>query len=554
MDGDMNYDEINKLRLRIEDFTTLVSSRLTSQPDDLLEITIENLNNSLEELATAEEELKNQNEALLETRQALEEQRQRYLDLFDFAPGGYLETDLEGKILEANMPAALLLNFRQKSMAGRILTNLVDLKDRRSVRTMLTKAMLQVERKNRGEKLGFSEDIHQLPEIEIRFRPLKGEPFTAAVNTGIVRRGEKPAIRWLIRDVTEQVRAKEALHENEYRFRMLAERTALFIMVVQEGGVSYINPAACRLTGYSQEELLGKNPLQVFHRDHWQDLMFLKNPEGEAKDHNTRNHASIEIMLETKHGKECWIDAGTARLVVQGKPGWVLTGYDITKRLIAERERKNLMQRLVNAQEEERQRISLELHDQMGQEIIALILGLNSFEGDLPVEAREKAQRLKEIAQGLRSELHRLAHELHPAILKDLGLSGALSSFVEEWSERHNINVDIQTYLKETVLPENISMAIYRIVQEALTNITKHAGAKSVSIVLDEQPGRLVVIIEDDGCGFEPEQVLEKSVNDKKLGIIGMRERAELVGGSLVIESERNQGTSVFLRIPFSRE
>jgi PAS domain S-box-containing protein len=553
MDGDMFHDDFYKLRLRIEEFTTLISSRLASQPDDLLALTFENLNNSLEELAIAEEELKSQNEALLETRQALDEERQRYLDLFDFAPGGYIETDLDGKILEANKPAALLLHFNNKLMRRRNLTNLADLKDRRTIRNMLSQARLHMECQNVNPDPGKSEDIKQLPEIEINFTPLNGQPFIAAINTGIVRRGDKTVVRWLIRDVTEQVRAKEALHENEYRFRMLAETTALFTLVVQEGVIFYINPAACRLTGYSVKDLLGTNPLDIFYPDHWQDLLFLLQPEGEAENNKALSQPSWEIRLKTKHNKESWIDAGVARLVVDRKPGWILTGYDITKRLIAERDRKNLLQRLVNAQEEERQRISLELHDQMGQEIIALILGLNSLESVLPTEAREKFQHLQAIVQGLRSELQRLAHDLHPAIIKDLGLSGALCSYVEEWSERHNINADIQTNLKDTALPEYISMPIYRIVQEGLTNVTKHSQAKNVSVVLDEQPSRLVVIIEDDGCGFEPEKIHDKSNKEKKLGLISMRERAELVGGSLVIESEVNQGTSLFIRIPYSR-
>jgi PAS domain S-box-containing protein len=554
MDGEIYHDELNKLRLRIEKLNTLVSSRLASQTDDLLALTFENLNNSLEELATVEEQLKSQNEALLEARQEIEDERQRYQDLFDFAPGSYLETDLNGTILEANKPAAFLLNLPQEMLPGRILTNFVDVEERRSFRDILSQARKKISAERKSDSQNSDLNITPLPEMEIRLHPEKKNTFLAAVNTSIVQKGQKKVIRWLIRDVTEQKKTEEALQENEYRFRMLAEKTPLFILVIQNGEIVYANPAACQITGYSPQELIGSDPVDIFDNTHRKKLEFLLIPETKLVENKPSKTHRSDLRVNTRDNQECWIDASAASVVLGGVLSWVLTGYDITKRLKAERDRKNLLQRLVTAQEEERQRISLELHDQLGQDIIALILGLKSVEAGVPEEVNEKVKRLQIIVENLGSELQRLAHDLHPSIIENLGLAEALTTYAEEWSERNQINVDIQTNLKETYIPKNITIAIYRIIQEALTNVLKHSGAKNVSLILDQQAGRLITIVEDDGCGFEIDKVTDKPHKEKKLGLVGMRERAELVGGSLVIESELSQGTSLFLRIPYDHQ
>jgi PAS domain S-box-containing protein len=554
MDGEIYHDELNKLRLRIEKLNTLVSSRLASQTDDLLALTFENLNNSLEELATVEEQLKSQNEALLEARQEIEDERQRYQDLFDFAPGSYLETDLNGTILEANKPAAFLLNLPQEMLPGRILTNFVDVEERRSFRDILSQARKKISAERKSDSQNSDLNITPLPEMEIRLHPEKKNTFLAAVNTSIVQKGQKKVIRWLIRDVTEQKKTEEALQENEYRFRMLAEKTPLFILVIQNGEIVYANPAACQITGYSPQELIGSDPVDIFDNTHRKKLEFLRIPETKLVENKPSKTHRSDLRVNTRDNQECWIDASAASVVLGGVLSWVLTGYDITKRLKAERDRKNLLQRLVTAQEEERQRISLELHDQLGQDIIALILGLKSVEAGVPEEVNEKVKRLQIIVENLGSELQRLAHDLHPSIIENLGLAEALTTYAEEWSERNQINVDIQTNLKETYIPKNITIAIYRIIQEALTNVLKHSGAKNVSLILDQQAGRLITIVEDDGCGFEIDKVTDKPHKEKKLGLVGMRERAELVGGSLVIESELSQGTSLFLRIPYDHQ
>jgi len=211
--------------------------------------------------------------------------------------------------------------------------------------------------------------------------------------------------------------------------------------------------------------------------------------------------------------------------------------------------------KLVTVQEEERHRIARELHDQMGQAIAALILGLkalgNSHEPKEPAGAQ--FQQLQNIANDLARDVHSLALDLRPTSLDDLGLEIALSNYVEAWSSRWQIPSDFHSNgFTEQRLASHLETTIYRITQEALTNVVRHASARTVSLILERTDDRVVVIIEDDGCGFEVEAVMKNPARDQRLGLLGMEERVALVGGSLTIESTPGMGTSVYVRIPIS--
>jgi signal transduction histidine kinase len=253
---------------------------------------------------------------------------------------------------------------------------------------------------------------------------------------------------------------------------------------------------------------------------------------------------------------ECSVDLTLGEMSYERQSAWLITAYDITQRNQSERERKELLRRLVRVQEEERKRISMELHDQMGQSLTALILGLKSLQDFLPEEpySGEMLNHLHSIADGLGQEVHRLAVELRPASLDDLGLNTTLQNYAEEWSSRSQIEVDYQpTGVQDERLPSQIETAIYRIVQEALTNVARHSGATQASIHLDCRESQVFVIVEDNGCGFDPERVI--SLNGAyRLGLLGMKERAELAGGTCHIESSPGNGTTIYVRIPVKND
>jgi len=225
---------------------------------------------------------------------------------------------------------------------------------------------------------------------------------------------------------------------------------------------------------------------------------------------------------------------------------------EIIRHKESETARVQLLRRLVNAQEEERRRISRELHDQTGQHLAALLLGLktlNSSAGNGRASLHKGLLQLQELTERLVEETHHLAWELRPAALDDLGLEMAISNYVEKWSERSSIALDFHSGLDKCRLPPPVETAAYRIVQEALTNVLKHAHANRVSVMLEYRHDELLVIVEDNGRGFHPE--VPFTVKERGgLGLVGIQERAALVGGKLNIESEPGSGTTLAIRIP----
>ena len=223
----------------------------------------------------------------------------------------------------------------------------------------------------------------------------------------------------------------------------------------------------------------------------------------------------------------------------------------IIERQRSETERQELLRQLVTAQEEERRRISRELHDEIGQLVTALLLGLRT----LPVLRRTAGpvEKLHKLAERVGREVHAIALRLRPTSLDDLGLIHALANYVEEWSQRTRIAVDFHdTGWEGERLPGHLESTIYRIVQEALTNVVKHARATRVSLILERRPDQATVIVEDNGRGFDSTEV-QGAAAGARLGLLGMSERAALVHGELSIESSATGGTTVFVRIPLIR-
>jgi signal transduction histidine kinase len=209
--------------------------------------------------------------------------------------------------------------------------------------------------------------------------------------------------------------------------------------------------------------------------------------------------------------------------------------------------RRQLFERVIAAQEEERRRISRELHDSTSQNLTSLMVGLRALDGicDNP-QVHLQAHELRETAVQVLDDLHNLAVQLRPSVLDDLGLSAALERLIQEWQKRHQIQADVVVHLAGERLPDAIETALYRILQEALTNVARHAQAKSVSVLVERRKQDVVAVIEDDGVGFAAWQ----TQRDGHLGLAGMRERAELLGGTMTIESNLGVGTSFFIQLP----
>ncbi len=214
--------------------------------------------------------------------------------------------------------------------------------------------------------------------------------------------------------------------------------------------------------------------------------------------------------------------------------------------------RSSLLKKLIRAQEEERRRIARELHDETSQSLTSLAIGLKMVEDSKSLaEVRERVTELRALVGTVLDEIHDLSLALRPSALDDLGLKAAVERFALECARKTGIKIDFQSFgIDGLRLSPEIEITIYRVIQEALTNVLRHAQASEVSVILERKNGVLTAIVEDNGVGFDVEAVLSSPLfKEKRLGLHGMSERVNLIGGDLTIESAPGRGTTIYVHI-----
>ena len=236
----------------------------------------------------------------------------------------------------------------------------------------------------------------------------------------------------------------------------------------------------------------------------------------------------------------------------------LVIAHDVTERRRLEKataesrdEIRALAGRLLTAQEEERTRVSRELHDSICQQMASIAIEVGGLvAGSLPGDVKRRLRTLQGRVVQASDETRRIAHELHPSILDDLGVAPSVGSLCKEASKRLKVPVKFTHNIVAGSIPRTIGTCLYRVAQESLGNVAKHARAKHVSVELKAQEGRVTLLVSDDGVGFEPGSVRGRGT----LGLVGMAERAQAVDGKLSIESKPQRGTRITLEIPLPTE
>jgi signal transduction histidine kinase len=330
-----------------------------------------------------------------------------------------------------------------------------------------------------------------------------------------------------------------------------------FITLSRSSLVADVNIAGAALLGFDRKFAEGLPIASAIHAAHRRRLrVFLagcwQHPLGPAR--------TLEIPTRDTPGKLLRL---TCRVQGSGPTARLFTAIvDVTEERRLELERaaalervKALIEQLVTVQEEERRRIALNLHDHIGQQLTALRLALGSMRDEPPANGRaQQLDRIDEMTSKMDHDLDFLAWELRPAALDDVGLEAALGQFVTSWSNQHQIGAEFHGSRWEGErLPTHVESNLYRITQEALNNVVKHAGATHVSVLIERRADEALLIVEDNGRGFDVAKARAARSRHAGMGLVGMEERSALIGASLQFEAAPGKGSTLFIRVPLSQ-
>lgn len=471
-----------------------------------------------------------------EAEEALRESEERYRDLVENSRELICTHDLNGLVLSANPAAAAALGYELDEYVGK-----------KTIRDIL-----------------LPEVHHQFDEYMARLRKDGATSGIMLVQTksGETRMWEyynslrtegvaAPIVRGMARDITEERRARKALRQSEERYRELFEnsRDAIYLHDMS-GRYLSINSAAEELSGYSRDEILGKNFTDFVSAEFLPDIQ-----ENFVKKLGTEGATMYELEVITKGGKRVPVEVSSRMLYKEDAPVGVQgTIRDISERKKTQAILREYSRRLVEAQEMERKKIARELHDDIGQILTAVRISLQSTQRTCQIADSPRIDDNIVVIDEALKRVRELSLELRPALLDDLGLAAALRWYLKRYCERTAIQGEVDSNFDDDMrLPRKLETACFRISQEALTNVARHAEASQVRISLDRTEHEFRLSISDDGKGFDAAAVLA-SASAESFGLHGIEERALGVGGRIEIQSRLGHGTQLTAHFPLRQK
>ncbi len=349
-------------------------------------------------------------------------------------------------------------------------------------------------------------------------------------------------------DVNDSKMAEEILRESEARFRDLAEQSRTTHWEVDPQGLfTYVSHVSHASWGYHPDEVMGK---MYFYNIHPEEGREAFKAAVFAIIERKQRFRDLVHVIERKDGRIAWGSTiGIPHLHADG----TLRGYrgsctDITERKLAEEALSDMSQKLIEAHEQERNRIGRELHDDIVQRLSLVAVQLDQVQQDIPDSGSELGRRIGDLRNqttDIANDVQLLSHELHSSKLEYLGIVEATKNFCREFGERQRMDIDFQSHDMPAALPTDISFPLFRVLQEALGNAAKHSGVKSFEVKLWGSSEEIQLTVSDLGVGFDSETITKGT----GLGLTSMQERLRLVGGELSINSQPQRGTTIHARV-----
>ena len=463
----------------------------------------------------------------------LEKSEERYRTLIEQASDGIFISDLSGRYIDVNSNGIRLSGYSKEELMTMTIYDLLEPEDAISNPVRINELMLG-----------------KVVINERKMRRKNGEIFDVEISAKLLADGRFLGI---VRDITARKRAEEELKASEEKYRLLFHKNPLpmWMLSLPERRFLDVNDAAIGIYGYTKEEFLNMDIWDIRPSD---EKKHLKEQLAKIKDGERYSGVWNHIK---KDGSVVRVNIISHDIVYNGKPAKLVLASDITARLEAEEKLqesheayKQLASHLEVVREAERTHIAREIHDELGQQLTGLKMDISWLSKKIDVQDAEVQEKIKEtisLIDGTVKTVRRIATELRPSILDDLGLVPAMEWQSEEFERRSGIPTVFTSNKSSVNLSPDMSTAIFRIYQESLTNVMRHAGAGKVEASLEVDDTNVKLTINDDGKGF----LVEEIANKKTLGLMGMRERATLLGGSYQINSRPGGGTSVNIVVPF---